>query len=200
MLQMSRRMVVVRGTTAVGALMAAGFGGPAEAKVEQPEYTLISAEGEFETRDYSVLVVAQFTKRGSYRNAVELGYITLEKYYLGANTTPEPIAMTTPTMVRDDLAAGWTTMLALPRQFRIHSAPVPNDRRVRLVEIPARRVAAIKFPGKLNEMVMRDQQAVLTDWLAAHGIAHQGDFTLAGYDGAWVPTKWRANEVLVTLK
>jgi len=61
-------------------------------------------------------------------------------------------------------------------------------------------VAAIMFPGKLNEAVMREQTARLDAWLAARGIAHRGDFTLAGYDPPWTPGAWRDNEVLVTLK
>ena len=172
----------------------------ADAKQERPEYTVVSTEKEFEIRDYDTMVVAQFTMRGTYRRSVSQGYIKLEQYYLGKNTVPEPIEMTVPTMVRDDLAGGWTTMFVLPKGYRPESAPQPLDRRIRVVEFPARRVAVIVFPGKLNERVMRDQAANLEVWLAAKGIEHRGDFTLAGYDPPWTPSKWRDNEVLVTLK
>ena len=138
--------------------------------------------------------------RGTYKRSVTQGYINLEKYFLGKNTVPEAIEMTVPTMVRDDLASGWTTMFVLPKDYRAETAPRPNDRRIRVVEFPARRMAVIVFPGKLSEAAMREQIATLDAWLSAKGIAHRGDFTLAGYDPPWTPAAWRDNELLVTLK
>ena len=189
----------------VAAVMLAALalaGGPqrADAKPERPEFDVVSTEGEFEIRDYATLVVAQFTMRGTYKQSVSQGYMRLEQYFLGKNTVPEAIKMTVPTMVRDDPANGWVTIFVLPKGYRVETAPRPIDRRIRLVEFPARRVAAIMFPGKLNEAVMREQTARLDAWLAARGIAHRGDFTLAGYDPPWTPGVWRDNEVLVTLK
>ncbi|MFQ5566827.1 MAG: heme-binding protein [Paracoccaceae bacterium] len=189
----------------LAALMLAGLalaGGPEEAgaKPERPEYVVVSTEGNFEIRDYATMVVAQFTMRGTYRRSVSKGYIRLEQYFLGENTVPEPIKMTVPTMVRDDLASGWTTMFVLPKGYRAETAPRPIDQRIRIVEFPPRRVAVIEFSGKLNEFVMREQVEKLDAWLAAKGIAHRGDFTLAGYSTPWTPKRWRKNEVLVTLK
>ena len=184
----------------LAALALAGSPEGADAKPERPEFVVVSAEDDFEIRDYSTMVVAQFTMRGTYRQSVSQGYINLEKYFLGKNTVPEAMKMTVPTMVRDDLASGWTTMFVLPKVYRADTAPRPVDRRIRVVEFPSRRVAAIVFPGKLGELVMREQVARLDAWLAAKGIAHRGDFTLAGYDPPWTPAAWRDNEVLVTLK
>ena len=173
----------------------------ANAKPERPEFVEISKEDAFEIRDYATMVVAQFTMRGTYRQSVTKGYLNLEQYFLGKNSVPEPIPLTTPTMVRDNLASGWSTMFILPKGYQVESAPRPNDRRIRVVEIPAHRVAVVVFPGKLNERVMREQSEILGAWLAAKGIVHKGDFTLAAYDTTrWKPSKWRGNEVMVTLK
>ena len=193
---------ILRPVAAVMLAVLALAGGPerADAKQERPEFVVVSSEDKFEIRDYATLVVAQFTMRGTYRQSVSQGYINLEKYFLGKNTVPEAIRMTVPTMVRDDLASGWTTIFVLPKGYRAETAPRPVDRRIRVVEFPARRVAVIEFPGKLGEVVMREQVARLDAWLAANGIAHRGDFTLAGYDPPWKPSKWRKNEVLVTLE
>ncbi len=161
----------------LAALALAGGLETANAKPERPEFVVVSTEGDFEVRDYATLVVAQFTLRGTYKRSVSQGYIHLEKYFLGKNTVPEAMKITVPTMVRDDLASGWTTIFVLPRGYRAETAPRPVDRRIRIVEFPARRVAAIVFPGKLGELVMREQAARLDAWLAAKGIAHRGDFT-----------------------
>jgi hypothetical protein len=172
----------------------------AEAKPERPEFTVVSEEGNFEIRDYGAIVLAQFTMRGTYKQSVSYGYIRLERYFTGENAVPEPIDRTVPTMVRDDLAGGWTTIFVMPVGYRPETAPPPNDRRIRIVELPARRAAVIKFPGKLNERVMREQVGNLEAWLAARGMAHRGDFTLAGYSTPWTPKRMRKNEVIVTLK
>jgi DNA gyrase inhibitor GyrI len=197
--------ITLRGAAPLAALLVAVLAlasafGPAEAKPERPEFVLVSEEDAFEVREYGAMVVAQFTMRGTYTQAVSQGYIKLEKYFAGANTTPELIAMTVPTMVRDDLASGWTTMFVLPKAYRVESAPRPVDRRIRVVEIPPRRVATIVFPGKLNEAAMREHIERLKAWLDAKGLAHKSDFTLAGYDPPWIPGRMRKNEVFVTLK
>lgn len=171
-----------------------------EAKQEQPTYAVASAEQAFEVRHYGTQVVAQHSARGPYRQAVEQGYIRLERYFTGYNMVPEPIEMTMPVMVRDDGAEGWTTMFLLPAAYRAETAPRPVDQRLRVVELPPREVAVVKFSGQLGEAVLRERAAELAAWLEARGMAHRGDFTLASYDAPWKPAAWRQNEVLVTLK
>jgi hypothetical protein len=195
---MRRIAVAAAGVVAAAALSGCMPG--TEAKQEQPAYAVASAEQAFEVRDYGAQVVAQHSARGTYRQAVEQGYIRLERYFTGDNSVPEAIELTLPVMVRDDGAEGWTTMLPLPAAYRAETAPRPMDQRIRVVELPPRRVAAVKFSGQLGESVLREHAAELAAWLEGRGIAHRGDFTLASYDAPWKPAAWRQNEVLVTLK
>lgn len=185
---------------ALAAMALSGCMRESAADQERPAYTVASADEEFEIRDYGAQTVAEYSARGSYGRAVEEGYIKLERYFLGENAVPEAMAMNVPVMVRNDQSGGWTTMFVLPAEYRAESAPAPIDQRVRVMELPQRRVAAIRFPGKLSETVMREQSAKLDVWLAARGIPHRSDFTLAGYDAPWMPSAWRENEVIVTLK
>ena len=184
----------------LAALALTGGDDRADAKQEQPVFTVVSTESEFEIRDYDTMVLAEFTMRGSYSRSVNQGYIKLEQYFLGKNSVPEAIAITSPIMVRDDLSGGWTTIFYLPKGYQAETAPRPNDRRIKVIEFPPRRMAAISFHGKLNEGTMREQVAKLEAWLTARGIVHRADFTLAGYDAPWIPASRRHNEVLVTLK
>lgn len=182
-----------------GAMLIAGLD-MVDAKPERPTYTVVSTEEPFEIRDYDSMVVAQFTMRGSYRRSVSQGYMKLENYFLGENSVPEPIAMTVPAMVRNDLADGWTTMFYLPEGYMPETAPQPIDQRIRVMEYPPRRVAVISFPGKLDDRVMSQKTDELRAWLDARGIRHKADFTLASYDTPWTPKRWRKNEVFVTLR
>ncbi len=188
---------------AAGMLAAAGLAAcmPAtEAKEERPAYDLARAEEGVEIRDYGARLVAEHSVRGPYRRAVEQGYIRLERYFTGENTIPEAMALTMPVMARQEADGGWTTVLPLPEGYSLETAPRPVDQRIRVVEQPPRRVAALSFKGAVGEAILREQAPRLDAWLEARGIAHRGDFTLASYDPPWKPTAWRSNEVLVTLR
>ena len=167
---------------------------------ENPQYVVASAEEAFEIRDYGTRVWAQHSARGTYRSAVEQGYIRLERYFTGENTVPEAMEMSAPVMVREDGAEGWTVMFPLPDSYTVETAPRPNDQRIRIVEHPPRRIAAVKFGGELGEAVLREKAAELDAWLDARGLEHRGDFMLASNDPPWKPRAWRRNEVLVTLR
>lgn len=165
-----------------------------------PRFEVLSKDGDFEVRLYAPHVIASYTKRATYKRAVNEGYIRLERYFTGENSGPEPMPIAPPIMVRDDGAEGWTTILVLPPEYRVETAPRPNDQRVRVVELPERRVAAVRFKGKLGERVMREQVARLKAWLEARGLAHRGDFTMASYDPPWKISSLRRAAILVTLR
>ena len=194
------RILRLTGMAVLSAAMLIGGLKMVDAEPERPSYTVIKTQEAFEIRDYDRMVLAQFTMRGSYRKSVSQGYLNLEQFFMGKNTVPEPISMTVPAMVRNDLADGWTTIFYLPDGYRPESAPQPIDNRIRLIELPPRQVAVIVFPGKLSDRVMNQKQDELAAWLDAEGIRHKADFTLASYDTPWTPKGWRKNEVMVTLR
>lgn len=191
--------LAVLAVLAVAAAAVSGCMQATSAEKEAPAYTVASAENEFEIRSYGAQTVAQYSARGNYGKAVQEGYIKLERYFLGENVVPEAMSMAGPVMVRDDGGAGWTTMLLMPPEMSAEDAPAPIDQRVRVVELPERRVAAIRFPGNPSETAMREQASKLDFWLASRGVSHKGDFTMAGNTAPWLPSGWRENEVVVTL-
>lgn len=184
----------------VAAMALAGCMPETTATEETPPYVVASAEESFEIRDYGARVWAQHSARGTYRRAVEQGYIRLERYFTGENTVPEALEISAPVMVREDGADGWTVMFPLPDAYTVEGAPRPVDQRIRIVEHPPRRVAAMSIGGALGEAVLREKAAQLDAWLEARGLEHRGDFTLASNDPPWRPSAWRRNEVLVTLR
>ena len=195
---MRRISAIMAGLVTVAALAGCTTGD--KAAQETPAYTVVRSQDKFEIRDYRPQLWAVHTERGTYRSAVEDGYIRLERYFTGKNSVPEAIPMKPPVMVRDDGGGSWTTMLPMPATYTLKDAPQPDDRRIRVVELPARRVAVVKFNGDLGEAVLREQAARLDAWLKAKGIAHKKDFTMARLDPPWEPAAWRNNEVLVTLE
>ena len=56
------------------------------------------------------------------------------------------IAMTAP-VAQQKTGEGWTVAFIMPSEHTMATLPTPNDPRVTLREVPARRVAAVTFSG-----------------------------------------------------
>ena len=63
---------------------------------EEPDFTVVMAEDDFEVRDYPALIAAEVEVSGSRDEASSEGFRLLAGYIFGGNTRKESIAMTTP--------------------------------------------------------------------------------------------------------
>lgn len=111
--------------------------------------------------------------------------------------TPEKIAMTAPvTQTSDD--GQWRVRFLMPAGRTLADLPVPAGD-VRLVEVPAQRVAAIRFSGGWTDTAFARAEATLDAWLAAEGLAAAGPPTYAYYNDPFTPPFLRRNEVIVPI-
>ena len=62
------------------------------------------------------------------------------------------------------------------------TAPGPVDGRVALCDVPARRVAVIRFAGLFRKATAEVRRRELAAWLEARGLVHQGDLQMDGYN------------------
>ncbi|GMG81397.1 heme-binding protein [Paralimibaculum aggregatum] len=208
----------LRRLAALPALLLTGacsvFGGTA---AEEPPYALLRADPPVEIRSYGAVTVARTVAGGDYDAAVRTGFGRLFDYISGANSGAAEIAMTAPVLTApaegaegteiamtapvlvDRGAEGWAIAFVLPEGTTPETAPRPSDPAVRLGEIPARRVAALRFSGFFTDDAIAEARGRLTAWLEAEGLAHEGDWQAAGYNPPWTLPFLRRNEVLVTL-
>lgn len=105
------------------------------------------------------------------------------------------IAMTVP--VEQDGAG--TMRFFLPRAVAAAGAPAPTEPGIRLVEIPAERIAALRFSGRLTPEARAAQARILADVLAAAGRRTEGAPFVMGYDPPFAIPFLRRNEVAVRL-
>lgn len=184
------------------------FGGRA---ADEPAYIVVRSDGDFEIRDYPAMVVATTVVEAPRGQAVGTGFGRLFDYISGANTgaakiamtapvltTPTKLAMTAPVLTSDG-PGGWQTSFILPAGTTLATAPQPTDPGVTLAEIPARRVAVVKFSGVLSGPAQVEPQARLAAWATAQGLSHAGDWRAAGYNPPWTIPALRRNEIMVTL-
>ncbi len=185
--------------------------------VEKPAYTTVETDGAFEIRDYPPLIVAEVERSGSREEAVNAGFRPLARYIFASEREGESIAMTAPVTQepRDKIAmtapvtqepasqeAGentWIVRFIMPAGYSMETLPAPVNPDVRLVQVPARRMAAIRFSGIPETALMREKEDALRAWLRARGLGATGAATYAYYNDPFTPGFLRRNEVLIEI-
>ena len=187
------------------------LGTPAMA-TEEPKFTLKSAQGEFEVRDYPALVAAEVTVGGDRKDAAGRGFRLLAGYIFGGNTRKQSIAMTAPVtqaaaksekiaMTAPVLQTGsngsWVIRFIMPRGSTLATLPQPNNPGVRLVTVPPIRMAVVKFSGLARQDDVDARTAALSRFVKAQQLQAIGAPSLAQYDPPWTLWFLRRNEVMI---
>jgi effector-binding domain-containing protein len=171
--------------------------------VEQPDYTLVRQDGDFELRDYPALTVAEVRRTGYRKQALSAGFSPLARYIFAKERPGEKIAMTAPVIQQpaasDSAAAGasqWTVGFIMPKDAVSAGLPDPANADVRLTELPPRRVAAVRFSGRTTDERSAEQRKRLEDWIRAQGLSMRSEPIYAYYNDPLTPGPLRRNEIL----
>ena len=183
--------------------------------VEQPNYRVEKVYGSFEVRVYESTIVAETVVTGAFGDGTNEGFRRLAGYIFGANDGGRKIAMTAPvgaTPARgtkiamtapvgsEKAPSGWVVTFTMPSSLTIRTLPVPDDARVRLRELPTRRVAAARFSGTWGaERFETISTKLAADAKGAGLLPAGGPPVFARYDPPWTPWFLRRNEVLIAL-
>jgi len=165
---------------------------------EEPEFALVRAEGEYELRDYPALVVAEVTSSGDRQRASGASFRRLAAYIFAQDRPQggESIAMTAPVLQQETEDGRWQMRFVMPAKYSLETLP-PAPADISLAEVPARRMAAVRFAGNGGAADLATREAQLRAWLAAQGIVPEGEAEFAFYDAPMVPGALRRNEVLI---
>lgn len=187
------------------------LGTPAMA-TEEPPFTVKSAHGEFEIRDYPALVAAEVTVTGDRKEASSKGFRLLAGYIFGGNTRKQSIAMTAPVtqaaaanekiaMTAPVLQTGgngsWVIRFIMPHGSTLETLPRPNSPQVQLVAVPPARMAVVKFSGLARHDDVDARTAALARFVKAQNLKATGAPSLAQYDPPWTLWFMRRNEVMI---
>lgn len=188
-------------------------------RVEQAEYTVVKRMAGYEIREYPAHIVAQTTVPGSFGESMSAGFRIVAGYIFGGNTKKESIAMTAPVVARKGEGPRASERIAMtapvvattgggsqvisfgmPRSYTLDTLPKPNDTRVKIVSVPARKYAAMRFSWYRSDARVKRLQEKLLATLARDGIVAEGSTSYAGYNAPWTPPWMTRNEVLVQIK
>jgi DNA gyrase inhibitor GyrI len=167
-------------------------------QTEQPDFALVSADEDFELRDYPSLVVAEVSHAGSRERASGASFRRLAAYIFAQDRPAggEKIAMTAPVLQDETQPGEWRMRFVMPSKYTLETLP-PAPADIALTQMPARRMAAIRFSGNAQPRDLALMEARLRDWMMGQGLMPAGEAEFAFYDAPMVPGPLRRNEVLI---
>lgn len=148
---------------------------------DQPAYEVEERIGDLEIRRYAPRVEARTWIEAPFHDALQQGFRRLAGYIFGGNEGDDHIAMTTPVASRP-ADSGHLVMFTMPPGKALADLPRPDDPNVELREVPARRVAVLKFRGRYRADRVEAQARRLRDLASEAGLPTKGEPLFAGYD------------------
>ena len=174
----------------------------AQSSAETIPYAIKGTTGEIEFRQYPALVLA--TADNSQNDA---GFNLLFAYISGSNKARDKIPMTAPVITSQKIpmtspvVSDATSMsFVMPAGKTREETPDPLDSRVRIVTLPEREVAVIRFTGYASPQDVDAVTLRLRDGLNKGGIETVGQPFLMRYDTPWMPGFLRRNEVGIEIR
>ena len=182
--------------------------------IEEPEFEVVQRLDTVEIRQYAPYVVAEVNVPGPADSAGNRAFPLLAGYIFGKNKGERKMAMTapvtqTPTPVKMAMTApvtqapvaeGYLVQFVLPKGVTLDTAPEPLDPRVKIREVAAHRVAAVRFSGFWSEDNYQRHLSQLTTGLQAAGLRWTGEPVYSRYDAPWTPWFLRRNEIWLALE
>jgi hypothetical protein len=168
--------------------------------VAQAKYEVIREIGKVEIRRYPLLVIARVDGYGDGGFNLLFSFITgnnkqKSNVAMTAPVVSEEIAMTAPVLAETDSIA-----FVMPEGFTLESTPKPLDNRVKIVEVPERVVAALRFSGRWSNSLFKKKSKELLEELKKANISTVGNFFSMRYNGPFTPWFMRRNEVAVPIE
>ena len=182
--------------------------------IEEPAFEVVrTLKDQVELRRYTPYVVAEVLVPGPSEEADNQAFPILAGYIFGKNQGERKLEMTAPVtqaaapvklpmtapVTQTSAAGGFMVQFVLPRSVTLATAPQPLDGRVMLREVPASRVAAIRFSGFWSEANYQQHLAQLQAALKEAGQPWNGEPVYARYNGPLTPWFLRRNEIWLAL-
>ena len=184
------------------------------AGTEQPPYEVVGRVGDAEIRRYAPQIAAEAVVEGPVETARNEGFRRVAGYIFGDNTAKASVAMTAPVVQGREPSGGsqsiamtapvvqqpagaesWSIQFIMPSKYTMATLPQPNDPRVRLVEIPARTFAVVRFSGLGRDDAVARHEKALDAALAGSSWRAVGEPVTWYYDPPWTVPFLRRNEV-----
>lgn len=185
--------------------------------IEEPAFTVDLKAEHYEIRKYSANIVAETKIESEFEDAGNRAFRILASYIFGNNTSKSKIAMTAPVTqkVSDEstsekismtapvsqikTSGGYLVRFAMPHQYTLDSIPKPNDSRVKIIQVPERKMAVYKYSGSWSESHFEENLKEFKSDLVKDKIQTIGEPIFARFNSPYQLWFLRRNEIWLEL-
>jgi len=182
--------------------------------IEEPVVIEKTVYTDFEVRSYGPILVAQTEVKEEFADAGNKAFRVLADFIFGNNSAKSEISMTSPVIqkpaqsekiamtapvIQSGGESGYTVQFTMPAKYTMQTLPVPNDPRVVIKEIPARRLAVYTYSGSWSEKRFNEKLAMFKAALARENLKEKGEPSFARFNSPWQLWFLRRNEIWLEL-
>ncbi len=181
---------------------------------EEASYTLLKSDGKYEIRQYEPMILAETSIEGDYRSASGKAFSKLASYIFSKNRAQSEIGMTAPVLqeqrrekitmtapvIQKKAGEEWITAFVMPAEYNIETVPQPLDPDIVLREVPAAKVAVIRYSGLNSEKNISKYSEQLKAWIGSQGYRPVSKPRAASFNPPWTLPFLRRNEVHIDVE
>lgn len=178
---------------------------------EEAPYKVLKSDGIFELREYEPQILAEVIVDGDIEDAGNKAFRPLFNYISGENRSRSKISMTAPVaqeskgekiamtapVSQEKKQGKWAVSFMMPASYTMETIPVPDNPDIKLRQVPARRIAAVRYSGFWGEEKYRLHRDKLETWMRDNKLAAAGEPVWARYNPPFTIWFLRRNEVLI---
>ncbi len=180
---------------------------------EEAPYTVLKTDDIFELREYPPQILAEIIVDGDLEGAGNKAFRPLFRYISGDNKSRGKIAMTAPVsqektgekismtapVSQQSVQGKWAVSFMMPALYTMENLPIPDDPNIRLRQVPARRMAVVRYSGTWSEKNYLENKQRLENWIRENGFEISGEPVWARYNPPFTLWFLRRNEILIPI-
>jgi len=186
----------------------------AVSNLEEPTYEVVKENDDYEIRQYETYIIAETEVSGGFNDATNEGFRLIADYIFGNNTSKESISMTVPVIEQKSEKIAMTTPVinslegnstraisfVLPSKYTLDTLPTPNNDRVSIREIEAKKKAVLSFTWYATEARVEEKKQQLVNLIEKDGLEIVGEIQVARYNPPLSMPLMLRNEIIVEVK
>jgi len=179
--------------------------------IEEVNYKVVEKDNKFEIRDYAPHILAETIVEGDLEEAGNKAFNRLFRYISGDNRSRKKVAMTAPVsqqpmgekikmtapVGQSRVQEKWAVSFMMPSSYTLKTLPEPEDPNIILRQVPARRMASVRYSGFWSEKRYLRYKLELESWIRERGLTSVGDPIWARYNPPFTLWFLRRNEILI---
>lgn len=188
------------------------FTEPLMSRVDEPKFTVLKSDDDIQIRQYEPIIVAEVEVTGERKQAINQGFRMIADYIFGNNSPKKKIAMTAPVsqqpvekiamtapVTQQGMKNQWKVRFVMPSSYTMETLPTPKNSEVKLISIPAKRFAVIRFSGFNSDKNLTNYREKLASYMTQNKLSAVGEPIMAYYNPPWTLPFLRRNEIMMEL-